>query len=163
MVIENTDIEARLTLSDLGRTARRFLDKLASNREMRAVATGVAMAGMLAMASFSANAQAVTKFDPPVTLQTDCHQYANDQLKSGKVEIGVDALCAYEQARLAQEEFRRAKQQGSVEAQLKQCIAALTDFKKNNPDGFSRLGTVTRENACGLAARVPRPTSAPSS
>jgi hypothetical protein len=141
-------------------------------RAMRA-AVGATMLGMAAAAStvfataslFPANAQTVTK-DAPVTLKTDCMQYARDRLKAGHLEIGDDALCAAEQKRLATEENKQAHQREKQIDNLHACIDQLVSFKNGNPEGFNALkqslkvSKITDENACQLSGRIPKPTAA---
>lgn len=61
--------------------------------------------------------------------------------------------------RAACEFFKRvdaAKAQTQAEAVLRGCLLRIADFKKAQPDGFASLGTVTRENACEIAGKLPR-------
>lgn len=39
------------------------------------------------------------------------------------------------------------------------CLTDLKKFKDKNPDGFTKLGPITRETACSAAAKIPRPTT----
>lgn len=80
-----------------------------------------------------------------ITLNTDCNKY-----RPG--ELGQDALCEVQRDKLLDKER-------SLEAQLKQCIQVLQGLKTKSPAEFAKLGKITRENACELAGRVPRPTA----
>lgn len=46
-----------------------------------------------------------------------------------------------------------------VEDLLKECLVSLAAFKKNSPADFDKLGTITRENACSVAGKLPKPTA----
>jgi hypothetical protein len=72
-------------------------------------------------------------------------------------------LMASEKCEIIKGEFLRAQgkalsSQGSQVATQNGCIEAIVRFKKAEPDQFASLGlgTITRDNACKLASRLPK-------
>lgn len=62
------------------------------------------------------------------------------------------------------ESFKRteeAKKRGAAADDAIGCLRDLAKFKEKSPDGFAKLGPITRENACTVAATIPRPTASP--
>jgi len=120
--------------------ARRFRDVLTPKNGFRAAAYGLAILGLAAsgtaVTSFPANAQAIT-------LQTDCSKYKPN-------ELGASGLCEIEKNKLAHKEKQVAEQ-------ITECLLRIKAFKERNPTGG--LPQITLENACSVAARLPRPTS----
>lgn len=51
-----------------------------------------------------------------------------------------------------------AKKRGAAADDAIGCLKDLAKFKEKNPDGFAKLGPVTRENACTVSAKI-RPTA----
>src|SRR5882724_11389197 len=96
-----------------------------------------AIAGASVLASFPANAQQAVNYRPA----PDCTTIS---------ESGKRAIC---------ESFKRteaADVQIKAEAVLKKCLVQIAEFKKAQPGQFAKVGTITRENACDIAAKLPK-------
>ncbi|OQW54888.1 MAG: hypothetical protein A4S14_14645 [Proteobacteria bacterium SG_bin9] len=52
-----------------------------------------------------------------------------------------------------------ADQRAAAADEVIGCLTDLKKFKERNPEGFAKLGTITRETACSAAAKIPRPTA----
>jgi hypothetical protein len=123
------------------------LNPLSSFRKGATALSTAAVLGASMLASFSAAAQERSATAAPseqVTVNTNCRDW-----KPG--EFMADTEC----------EIRKG---GALDTQAKliaaqnACITELVKFKKAEPAEFSRLafGTITRENACSLASRIPK-------
>jgi hypothetical protein len=51
-----------------------------------------------------------------------------------------------------------AKKRGAAADDAIGCLKDLGKFKEKNPDGFAKLGVITRDNACSMASKL-RPTA----
>lgn len=102
-----------------------------------------------------------------ITTKTDCRQYGFDKIEKGDGSgIGNRALCEIEKGKLLRQEggsFMRQEKALDVKLRLQSdldvCLKDLVAFKAANPDEFAKLGTVSRENACALSAKIPKPTA----
>ncbi|MDN3277434.1 hypothetical protein QWJ07_24425 [Frankia sp. RB7] len=109
-----------------------------------AVTAVAAIAGASVMTSFPANAQQATaaNFSPA------CAPFAG-------TERGVRCEIEQSQLRTKANEVRAAKTEEVIA-----CMKDLGKFKERNPEGFAKLGAITRDNACAAAAKIPpRPTA----
>ncbi|MCA1515646.1 hypothetical protein [Bradyrhizobium sp. NBAIM01] len=102
--------------------------------KFRTAAFGAGLATLAAVATFPAAAQQVNLIS---SNPTDCSTIEN---------IGKRAFC--ESVKHTEEMNTKIQ----VEAALKKCLVQIADFKKTQPAEFARLGTITRENACEVAA-----------
>lgn len=98
--------------------------------------------------------------EPPITLQTDCQKYkpgifgASAQCQKVKLE-----LATRERERAARE-LQEAKKQAATEEELSKCIAVLKAAKAG---GAVFDTAITRDNACGIAAKLGKRAGAASS
>lgn len=129
---------------------------------VRKTSIGMTLAGVTA---FLANTAFITSpaNAQTVTLQTDCSTYQPNVLgASGLCEIEKNKL-AHQQLDRAQSQLARDRAEERKEDVLAACLAQLVAYKKSDPVAFSKLGTVTRDNACTLSKGLPpRPTAAAS-
>jgi len=105
-----------------------------------AVTAAAAIAGASVLASFPANAQQAVNYTGPAA----CAPYA-----------GTDRAiqCSIEQSQLR---TKAATEHTQAELALKKCLVQIADFKKAKPAEFAKLGSVTRENACEIAGKLPK-------
>ncbi|MCC8978901.1 hypothetical protein [Bradyrhizobium acaciae] len=98
-------------------------------------------AGLVTLAAVSAFPAAAQQINVVSNTTPDCSTIS---------DIGKKAIC--ESVKRTED----ARAQIQVEAALKKCLVQIADFKKSQPAEFARLGTITRENACDVAAKLPR-------
>jgi hypothetical protein len=127
-----------------------------------AATTAVALASASALASFPAAAQQVNVVS---TSTSDCSSIQDSTKRAvcmvERVEKDTQSLKAQGEAsdKRAAEADRRgavADQRLQFEAALKKCLVQLSEYKKVQPNEFTKLGTITRDNACDKAAKLPR-------
>jgi hypothetical protein len=106
-----------------------------------ALTTAVALASASVLGAFPANAQQATT---GANTSSDCVSFT-DPAK------GI--ICEFQESKKREQ---AAKAQSQAEAVLKKCLVQIADFKKAKPTEFAKLGTITRENACELAAKLPK-------
>jgi hypothetical protein len=109
-----------------------------------ALTTAAGLAGASVLASFPANAQQAVSY----STTPDC-----TTIHDG----GKRAICeSFKRIDEAKKRGAAADTQLHAEGDLKNCLLRLGDFKKAQPTEYAKLGTVTRENACELAGKLPR-------
>jgi uncharacterized membrane protein YqiK len=72
-------------------------------------------------------------------------------------ESGKRAICEMlRHTEQMKQETKILEVQAQAEAILKKCLAQIADYKKTRPEAFAKLGTITRDNACAVAAKLPK-------
>ncbi|MCP3447333.1 hypothetical protein [Bradyrhizobium sp. CCGUVB14] len=122
-------------------------------------------AGIITLAAVSAFPAAAEQKTTPiatstdqVTVGTNCHDYKPGVLMADtKCEI-LKARALDAQGKALDAQGKALDAQGSTLAAQNACIAELVRFKKGDPDKFKSMGfgTITRDNACSLASRLPK-------
>lgn len=103
-----------------------------------ALTTVAALAGTSALSAFPANAQQAVNYSAPYNCTT-------------LADPGRRAICESVQRTEA------AKAELVTEAALKKCLGQIIEYKKTvQPADFAKLGPITRETACGVAAKLPK-------
>jgi hypothetical protein len=105
-----------------------------------ALTTIAALAGASILANFPANAQQVVNASPCDAIR--------DSTAGIKCEI-----------KKLDERNKAAKERAATADEIIGCLKDLGKFKEKNPEGFAKLGTITRDNACSAAAKISRPTA----
>jgi hypothetical protein len=114
-----------------------MLFRPSTKTKFRNAAFGIGVATLAAVSSFPVNAQQAVNYSAPA----DC---------TTVVEPGKRAIC---------ESIKRtenANAQVQSEAALKKCLGQIAGFKKAQPGEFAKLGSITRDNACEIATKLPR-------
>jgi hypothetical protein len=86
-----------------------------------------------------------------VTATTKCNEWHPGELMS-------DEKCEIIKGEFLKAQGKALSSQGSQIATQNGCIEAIVRFKKAEPDQYASLGlgTITRDNACKLASRLPK-------
>jgi hypothetical protein len=111
-----------------------------------ALTAAAALAGLSALSSFPANAQQTVSY----STTPDCATI---------IDGGKRAVCeSFKRTEEAKKRGAEADRRGAAADEIISCLKDLGRFKEKNPDGFARLGAITRETACSVAAKI-RPTA----
>jgi hypothetical protein len=109
-----------------------------------ALTTGAVLA---ATAAFPAAAQQTANY----STTPDCAKITDG---------GKRAICeTFKRIEDAKKRGAAADARAATAGEIIGCLQDLGKFKEKNPDGFAKLGSITRENACNAAAKIPRPTA----
>ena len=121
-----------------------MLNRPSSFKKSSRAVTAVAAVGMFVSASFMATGPAGAQ---QVVSASPC-----DSIKNSAAAI----KCEFQQSQIR---TKANEARGAAAEDAIACITDLQKFKAKNPDGFAKLGPISRETACSAAAKIPRPTA----